>query len=163
MQTLESDLETALGETESLKADYKTKVTSFQHDNTNLQSTLDARERELAEAKQTISNLLLASETAQEEAERLRGENANLWSTLGARTEVINEANQTISKLETDLETTRKEAERLRTNYVRLQSLVFSATTLICRLPSIFRKSRLSKNFIQFPGPNRLRKPPGMT
>lgn len=118
MRTLESDLETALGETESLKADYKTTVTSFQHDNTNLQSTLDARERALTEANQTISNLLLASETAHGEAERLRGENANLRSTLDARTEIINEANQTISKLESDLETARKEAERLRTNYV---------------------------------------------
>ncbi|KAF8552350.1 hypothetical protein OG21DRAFT_1511582 [Imleria badia] len=101
---LRSALKTSREDVERLEADYNTKVTRFQHDNSDLQFALDAQKDAVIKANQTISSLESALVTAREDAEGVKRD-------AGVNT------NQTISNLQSTLKTARGDIERLNTKY----------------------------------------------
>ena len=118
-------LNTAREDVERLQADHNTTVARFQRDNANLQAALDARERAVVDANQTILNLESTLNTAREKAERhgadhnaivirLERTNSDLRFALEAQELAVIEANQTISNLESASTAARENAERLR-------------------------------------------------
>lgn len=118
-------MNTAREDAERLQADHNTTVARFQRDNANLQAALDARERAVVDANQTILNLESTLNTAREGAERhgadhdaivirLERTNSDLRFALEAQELAVIEANQTISNLESASTAARENAERLR-------------------------------------------------
>ena len=88
---------------------------SFQSNNSNLQSALDAEKRVVVKANQSVSNLNSIVKTMQEDAEaltvnyntrvtHLQLEKSELQSALDAEKGAVVKANQSISNLQSDLQ-----------------------------------------------------------
>lgn len=128
VSSLEAALETARVGAEILKADYDTKVTCFQRDNSNLESALSAQKEAFEKANQKILSLESALQVAREDAQtakadydskvaRFQLDNSMLESALGAQKEAVEKANKIVSSLEVALETAQAGVETFEADY----------------------------------------------
>ena len=118
--TLQTNLETAGGETVTLRASYDSKVA----ENTRLRSDLVARREEVVRRYQTITDLQSELQAAHGRAATLEAdynskttENDNLRTSLAAQRENAAQADQTRLDLESDLEIAWREVDRVTASY----------------------------------------------
>ncbi|KAF8549390.1 hypothetical protein OG21DRAFT_1500458 [Imleria badia] len=110
ISNLESALKTAQENAGTLKVGYDTKVTRLQHDNSYLQSSLDAQKEAVHRANQTISDLQSALKTAREDAEtRLAKRQAEAESLMADYNSKVTRFHRDNSDLQSALDTLKRE------------------------------------------------------